>query len=122
MNKQTMQLNSDTDIKDDLGGAMSIRFTPGSSFAEYCATHIENYDAERFEVMAVRFYYGKEIDVTVYAVDKAHVNDAADDTVPVKKFKLQVSFLKDILPYIEECNFTLTTGDYPLASMRVTNK
>jgi hypothetical protein len=119
-----MQLDSDTDIKDDLGGAISVRFTEGSSFADYCATHIPNYDPGRFEIMAIRFFYGKEIDITLYAVDTERQARSGkdDDIIPVKKFKLTSAFLKDILLFIDECNFTLTTGEYPLANMRVINK
>jgi len=118
-----MQPDSDTDIQNDLGGAISVRFTPGSSFADYCATHIPNYDPDRFEIMAIRFFYGKEIDITLYAVDKDR-QDAKDkdDIIPVRKFRLTTAFLKDILLFIDECNFTLTTGEYPLANMRVINK
>jgi len=117
-----MQLDSDTDIKDDLGGAMSVKFKAGKNFQDYCTTHLPDYDAERLEVMAVRFYYGKETEVTLYAMDKDRLATAPEGEVPVKKFKLTVDFLKDILPLIAECNFTLTTGHYPLESMRVINK
>jgi hypothetical protein len=116
-----MQLASDTDIHDDMGGAMSIRFTPGSSFNDYCRSHIPNYDAERLQVLAIRFYYGRETIVTLYAMDKDQLHDD-DGEIPVKKFKLTVNFLKDVFPHIEECNFTLTTGHYALENMRVINK
>lgn len=113
----------DTVTKDDLGGAISVKFTPGSSFADYCATHIPNYDPERFEIMAIRFFYGKEIDITLYAIDIDRQSKTdKDDIIPVRKFRLTTAFLKDILLFIDECNFTLTTGDYPLANMRVINK
>jgi len=117
-----MQLESDTDIKDDLGGAISVKFKPGKAFQDYCAKHIRDYDPERLEALSVRFYYGEETEVTVYAIDKDRLNGAPSGEVPVKKFKLQGSFLQHIVPLIAECNFTLTTGHYPLESMRVINK
>jgi len=117
-----MQLDSDTDIKDDLGGAMSVKFNPGSTFQDYCAKHISGYDPERLEVLSVRFYHGKETEVTVYAMDKDRLDSAPEGEVPVRKFKLQGSFLQYIIPLIAECNFTLTTGHFPLQSMRVINK
>lgn len=116
-----MQLASDTDIHNDMGGAMSIRFTPDSSFNDYCRSHIPNYDADRLQVLAIRFYYGSETIVTLYAMDKDQLHDS-DGEIPVKKFKLTVNFLKDIFPHIQECNFTLTTGHYALDNMRVINK
>lgn len=119
-----MQLKSDVNIKGDLGGALSVKFKPGSTFNDYCVKYIENFDPDRFDVLAVRFYYGKEIVVTVFAMDKNRLKGTNYDKnkVPVKKFKLAFSFLHDILPFIEECNFTLTTGHYPLENMEVVNK
>jgi hypothetical protein len=105
---------------DNLEGEMAVRFVPGRTFNEYCAKHIANYDAVRMEVVAVRFFYSKEIGITVYAADKGRQQH--DDTVPVHKFRLPTEFLKDILLYVDECNFTLATGGYPLEKMRVINK
>jgi hypothetical protein len=124
MKKSTMRSDFDTKTKDDLNGAISVRFVKGGSFADYCATHIANYDPERFEVMAIRFFYGNEIDITLYAVDteRLSASERNDDGIPVKKFRLPTTFLKDILPLIDDCNFTLTTSDYPLENMRVINK
>ncbi len=119
-----MQLHSDTSIKDDLGGAMSIKFKKSTTFDEYCKNNIENYNPHRFEVLAIRVYYGKETSITLYAIDKERMegDNYNKDKMPVKTFKLNTSFLQSILPFIEECNFTLTTGNYPLADMEVVNK
>ena len=119
-----MQLESDIHIKDDLGGAMSIKFKKGSSFDEYCRNNIENYNPDRFEVLAIRLYYGKETNITLYAIDKDRMegDNFKKDKIPVKKFKLNISFLQSILSFIDECNFTLTTGNYPISDMEVINK
>lgn len=105
---------------DNLEGNIAVRFRPGKTFNEYCAKHIANYDAGRFDVLAVRFFYGKEIDITVYAADKGR--EQSDDTIPVHKFRLPTEFLRDMLLYVDECNFTVTNGNYPLEKMRVINK
>jgi len=119
-----MQLKSDINMKGDLGGTLSVEFKPNSSFNDYCAQHIVNYDPDRFEVVAVRFYHGKETIVTVFALDKNRIEGTTFNKgkMPVKKFKLNFTFLKDILLFIEECNFTLTTGHYPLEDMEVVNR
>jgi hypothetical protein len=119
-----MQLDSESNIKDDLGGVMSVKFTPGNHFNEYCAKHIDNYDPLQFEILAVRVFYGKETIVTVYAIDRARLKGTTHSPgkMPVKKFKLKAPFLKDIIPFIEECNFTLTTGLVPLERMEVENR
>ena len=119
-----MQLKSDISMKGDMEGAISIRFKPGSTFNDYCVAHIANFDPDRFEVLAVRFYYGKETVITVYAIDKYRQerSNSPPHKIPVKKFKLSVAFLKDIESIIDECNFTITTGNYPIESMEVINK
>ncbi|HLP12963.1 MAG TPA: hypothetical protein VK177_13595 [Flavobacteriales bacterium] len=115
-----MQLDSDTHIKDDLGGAMSVKFKPGSSFNAFCSEHIENYNPDRYEILAIRVFYGKDTYITLYAVDRSHQEKSpVVDKIPVKKFKLNTKFLADLIPFIEECNFTLTTGSYPLSDMEV---
>lgn len=119
-----MQLQSDTNIKDDLGGAMSIKFKENSSFNDYCRTHIGNFNPDRYEIVAVRLFYKTEPILTFYALDKSRQEGTSftPGKIPVKKFKLQLSSISDILPFIEEMNLTLTTGNYPLADLEVINK
>lgn len=119
-----MKSESEAPVKDDLGGRMSVKFKAGSSFNEYCSQHIPNYNPDRLEVLAVRVYYGKETAITIFAIDKDRQEGTTlnVDKLPIKKFKLEGNFAKDILPMIEECNFTLTTGNYPLADMEIINK
>ena len=119
-----MKLDSTSEIKDDLGGAMSVKFKTGSAFDEYCQKNIDNYNPDRFEILAIRFYYGKETFITLYAIDKDRIEGENHDPskMPVKKFKVKTDFIKEFLPFVEECNFTLTTGNYPLSDMEVINK
>jgi len=113
-----------TNIKDDLTGVIAITLNHGSRLDEYCAAKIPDYNPDRFEALAVRVYYGKETIVTLYAVDKSRQegNNFTGGKIPVKKFKTDVSFLKGFSDHIGELNFTLTTGNYPLADMEVINK
>jgi hypothetical protein len=119
-----MRLDSDTNIKDDLGGATSLKLKPGVDLNGYCASHIPDFDANRFEVVAIRLYYGKETIVTLYARDKTRPESVSgkEDKFPVRKFKLEWNFLQELLPYIEEFNTTMVTGDFPLDNMEVMNK
>src|SRR4051812_24049715 len=91
---------SDVNIKDDLAGEMSLKLKPGVSLNSYCAEHIPGYDPIRLDVLAIRLFYGKEIVVTIYAADKDRMerSDSCTAKIPVKKFKREFSFLKDILP------------------------
>jgi hypothetical protein len=119
-----MRLDSDTNIKDDLGGATSLKFKPGVDINGYCASRIPDFDANRFEVVAIRLYYGKETAVTLYARDKTRTVSMSgkEDKVPVRKFKLGLIFLQELLPYVEEMNTTLLTGNVSLDNMEVMNK
>jgi hypothetical protein len=119
-----MQVPDEIDLKDDLAGPMSVKFKTGSPVEDFCAKRIEGYNPERYKVLALRLFYGKEIVLTIYAVDKEHFGRGkyAEGVVPVKKFKLNNLYLRDLLPFIEECNFTLTTGEYPVKDMEVINK
>ncbi len=114
----------DTIIEGDLGGAISLRLKSGTSINTFCASHIQNFDPDRLEVLAIRFYYGKEMTITLYAIDKdgQEGSNFSPDKIPVKKFKLDTQFAQNLLPFIQECNFTLTTGNFPLESMEVINK
>ena len=51
-------------IKGDMEGTISLQFKPNSSINDYCAKNIPNYDPDRLEVMAIRFYHGAETIVT----------------------------------------------------------
>ena len=67
-----MQLDDETLITDDLAGVISLNFVPGSPVDEFLEKHIENYTTERFEILAIRVYYGKEIILTeLETVNKA---------------------------------------------------
>jgi hypothetical protein len=102
---------------------MSVKFRNGHPFNSFCAEHIENYDPDRFEILALRVYSGKETYVTVFAVDRSRQeNTKVVDKIPVKKFRLNIEFIADLLPYIDEWNFTLTTGSFPLSDMEVVNR
>ncbi len=107
-----------------LKGQISLKFRPKKNLDEFCETYFDNYDRERFEAIAIRLYYGKELIVTLYALDKTRHKgpDFYFDKLPVKKFKTSAISLAEVMPFIEEFNFTLTSGKYPLDSIEVINK
>lgn len=108
----------------DLGGAISLELKEGKTFDQLCAQLIKDFNPARFEALAVRLYWGKELTVTIYAIDKSKQEDSNYNPgkLPVKKFKLGSVSVNDILPYISEVNFTLTTGNYNIEDMEVINK
>jgi len=107
-----------------LKGRISLKFKPEKNLDEFCESNFEHYDKERFEAIAVRLFYGDEIIVTLYALDKARQQGEVYycGKLPVKKFKTTTISLAQVLPFIEEFNFTLTSGRYPLDEIEVINK
>jgi len=119
-----MKTDSLDKVKDDLGGGLSVKFKTGKTFDELCTAYIENYNPDRFEAIALRCYYGKEAMLTLFAIDKDRMEgDNYDkEKMPVKKFKLSITILQNFLPFIEEFNFTVSTGNYPIEDILVMNK
>ena len=118
-----MSIKIEKPVKNDLEGFISVKFRDNRTFDEFCSRYISNYEINRFEPLAVRFFFGKEATATIYAVDKAKSgSDGSEEDLPVKKFKLAAMPMNEVMSFIEECNFTLTTGKYPLEDMVVQNK
>jgi hypothetical protein len=111
-----MLLTEEAILRKDLEGPMAIRFKTNRSLNMYCAEHITGYDPDRYEAVALQLYYEHEPVITVYAIDKTgqHETEFDPEKMPVKKFKRSFDFLKDLLPLIKECNFTVITGYGPL--------
>jgi hypothetical protein len=110
--------------KEELDGMISVQLEAGKTVDDFCERHFDNYNKERFEMIALRLYYGKEIIVTLYALDK-HKQEETNfyyKKLPVKKFKTSVLTMADILSYINEFNFTLTAENYSLDNIEVINK
>ena len=114
---------TETKTKDDLGGVISLEFIPGVSLNDFCARHIENYDPARFEVLALRFQYSKDMTIIVYAIDNNY-NETEGDPLkgPVCKFKIDSFSIQDILSFVTEFSFTLTSGLHPLKDLELINK
>ena len=120
-----MKATAETTSKEDLGGVVSLELIPGMSLNDFCARHIENYDPDRLEVLALRFHYGKESALIVYAVDNepsAAGNEGDPVKGPVRKFKITSFSIQDILSFVSELNLTLTTGIHALKDLDEINK
>ncbi len=108
----------------NLKGYLSLTFCSGVTFNEFCVRNFNNYDPDQFDAIAIRIFFGKEIIMTLYALDKLRQEGTNYDfnKLPVKKFKVVKLSFDDILPFIKEFNFTLTTANYTLEDMQVINK
>lgn len=109
---------------EDLQGTFSVKLANDQSLDDFCAEHIEEYNRDRFEALAIRLYVGAETIITVYALDRTRQENTTlnPDKLPVKKFKITTLSLQDLLSYCEGFNVTLSTGNYQLEDMDVVNR
>ncbi|MFY9307900.1 MAG: hypothetical protein WAQ28_02505 [Bacteroidia bacterium] len=107
---------------NELKGHMSLTFEQDKSFEGFCERNFPNYKSSRYEAIALRVFYGKELVVTLYAVDRDRRDRNESEKLPVKKFKTSGLSLAGVLPFIKELNFTLTTGAPGSDDIEVINK
>lgn len=114
--------NEVSDIK--LKGALSITLKSGKTLDEFCEKNFDNYNSDQYEAVALRVFYGKEIAVTLYALDKVRQEGSNYNInkIPVKKFKTTSFGVSELLAFVQEFNFTLSVGNYPIEEMEVINK
>ena len=119
-----METSSGEFVKNELGGKLTIKLQPGKTLDEFCEKHFDNYNIDQFEAVAIRVYYGKEMVVTLYALDKVRQEGTNYNInkIPVKKFKTSTFGLTELLTFISEFNFTISTGSFNLEDMEVINK
>jgi hypothetical protein len=85
---------------------------------------IEGYNPDRFDAVALRFFVQKDSPiVTLYAVDKYKQEDGKypKDKLPVKKFKLKLSF-DEFLRHIKRFDLTVSNDAYDIEDILVMNK
>jgi hypothetical protein len=119
-----MEGSASASMNCELSGKLTVNLSPGRTLDEFCERHFENYNSDQFEAVAIRVFYGKETVVTLYALDKVRQEGTNYNInkIPVKKFKTTSFGLNELLGFISEFNFTLSTGNYPLDDMEVINK
>jgi len=106
-----------------ISGGIAVKLKPGKSLDDFCMEHLPTYNPDRLEVIAIRLFAGKETIITVYALDKSRqdLGNYDKSKLPVKKFKIENLPAGKLFEYFEEYNFTLSTGNYSIEDMDVTN-
>jgi|GEM_PF-676840 len=87
-------------------------------------TRTAGYDPDRFDPVALKiFIQGKKPVLTLYALDKSkqELKDCPQDKLPVKKFKMAVTWA-DLFSWIKRFDLVVSTGAYDVKDMRVINK
>jgi len=85
---------------------------------------IPAYNPDRFDATALRMFVQKgEPVITLFAVDKLKQdeNNYPKNKVPVKKFKIRISF-NDFIRHFKRFDVTLTNDAYDIPDMLVLNK
>jgi hypothetical protein len=104
-----------------LSGKLTLELQSGQTLDSFCKRFIPNYDTDRFEAIALRFFAGKEFIATVFAHDKLSPKNEAG-LMPVKKFKLEKLSIHQLQEFILSFNFTLAEKDVNIDEMEVINK
>jgi hypothetical protein len=103
-------------------GELSLSFDQ-PALVDLCRELIPMFDADRFEIVALRLYGGKELVFTVYAEDKeTETTTIRPGRYPVKKFKLEISSPSKLYEIIQGFNFTVVHPEYNLGDMEVINR
>jgi hypothetical protein len=119
-----METGLEAQHSEELEGKISFRLKPGKSLDEFCERNFDNYDRDRFEAVAIRFFFAQEMIITVYALDKARQEGTNFnfDKIPVKKFKMNRVSFPEFTAFVNEFNFTLTAGNFSIEDIEVINK
>lgn len=103
-------------------GTISVQLANSQTLDQFCADHIVEYRGDRYEAVSIEIVVGAEIVITVYAIDKMHARATVAERIPVKKFKLALSQLGDLLSYCDGFRLSLVKPTFSLANMEVINK
>jgi len=87
-----MENNINVDIiqnSDELKGELYVLLKKRESLNKFCEKYFTNFNPVQYEAIAIRVYFKKELQVTLYALDRVrHERSNYDpDKLPVKKFK-----------------------------------
>jgi hypothetical protein len=119
-----MEESNDIRGEEELKGFLSLKLKQGKTLDQFCERNFDNYNSDQFEAVAIRLFYGKEVSVTLYALDKVRQEGTNYNInkIPVKKFKSGTVSMSSLFEFVHEFNFTLTAGNYPIDDMQVINK
>ena len=108
----------------DISGGFTVKLRDNLSLDDICMENVPDYNRDRFEAVALRLFAGKEVIVTIYAIDKERQEGSNfnGDKIPVKKFKIENVNVSKFFEWFREFNFTINTGNYKMEDLEVINK
>lgn len=103
----------------DMSGRASLDIRDIHQFYTFFA-QTAGYDKDRYEPVALKiFMQGRKPVLTLFALDKT--KKSAEGKLPVKKFKLPVSW-PELFSWVKRFDMVLSTGFYEVGDMVVVNK
>lgn len=102
----------------EFAGKISVDFE-AEQLNRLCREFFPTFDHARLEVLAVRLFVGKEIMLTLYALDKGK---DTEEKQPVKKYKKELVDVSQLLQYAASWNFTVSKDGNDLGNMEVINR
>jgi len=119
-----METKENLNTKNEIEGKITFDLVSEKSLEEFCEKYFNNYNSRDYEALALRVHYGKEINVTLFALVKQRMKGETfgEGKVPVKKFKQTNFSWQEVISFITGFNFTITTGKHSLDEMQVINK
>jgi hypothetical protein len=106
----------------ELKGKIAVKFFNDLHLEELCIKYIAGYEVDRFDILAIRVFSGKEFILTIYAADKLTHKRTQGEGLAVKKFKIEKISPLVFLNYIESFNFTISESGFQLDEMEVINR
>lgn len=100
-------------------GKISAEFS-SQQLHDLCQRHIPGIDLNRFKIIAIRVFAGKEFIVTVFASDT--LKETEGQQLPVKKFKIETLSHAEFFNYVYGYNFTLSENNLSMNDLQVINR
>lgn len=106
----------------EMYGQITMQFDH-SGLEKLCNRFIAGYDPQRFRVVAVRLFCGKEIVLTIFVEDRLKESAAIPEgKFPVKKIKTELRSVAELLECAGSFNFTVANPAYNIDEMEVMNR
>lgn len=98
-----------------------MQFEP-EQLSKFCTAYIPGFEPEKFRLVAVRLFCGKEIMLTIYTEEIGSNKTLSNGRYPVKKIKTEIRSAAELLAFASAFNFTVANPEYNLDAMEITNK
>jgi len=105
-----------------MNGKIKVKFFDGA-LEGFCKKYIGEFNAGRFEIVAIRIFAAQGFTVTIYAIDRENKSTLLPpNKQPTRKFKIENVNAADIPQIVESFNFTVAEENFDLDEIEVLNR